>query len=73
MRHIRFLWRPALCGAGEPVLANEAHGRSRRHIIPIRRFALDEVSRSAPFTGRHEPEIRGVVGSWTVPQAPRRI
>jgi predicted kinase len=35
--------------------------------------ALGEVSRSAPLTDRQEPEIRGVVGSWTVPQSPRKI
>ena len=35
--------------------------------------ALGEVSRSAPLTDRQEPEIRRVVGSWTVPQSPRKI
>src|SRR5229473_7339819 len=40
-RHIRpLLWRPALCGAGDAVLAREAYANGlRRHIISIRGFA----------------------------------
>jgi hypothetical protein len=64
--HIKFLWRPALCGAEDAVLAREAHERSQRHIISIKgnrvslRLTLDYVCGSVD---KHQGEGQKKTGN----------